>query len=127
MISLKEESPSRLETLAEKQLMWTRLGALSLAGTFAVVLITVLAAAPRIGAVLGRAEQAADSLEQVSRQLEQADIPGLLEEVDGLVSQSTDTAEAAMEKIEELDVASLNKAIVDLKNLIEPLARLFGR
>lgn len=127
MISLKEQNPSRLEALAERQLMWTRLGALALAGTFAVVLITVLAAAPRIGSVLGRAEQAASSLEQVSRQLEQADIPGLLEEVDGLVSQSTDTAEAAMGKIEELDVASLNKAIEDLKNLIDPLARLFGR
>lgn len=123
----QEDSFARLEEIARRQLFWTKLGSLALTGVFVIVLVVVLVAAPRAGIVLARTEQAAASLEEVSRQLSQADLPGLLQRTDGLVAQSTDAAAAALQKIEELDVDSLNKAIEDLKNVVSPLAKLFGR
>ncbi|MDD2955651.1 MAG: hypothetical protein PHD67_04975 [Oscillospiraceae bacterium] len=116
----------KLEHMAKQQLVWTRLGAMALVGTFVVVLITILVMAPRVGSLLNQTRQAVSGLEEVTEQLRQADLPGLLDQVDSLVGQSTETASAAMEKIKDLDVEALNQAITDLKNVVSPLARLFG-
>ena len=69
----------------------------------------------------------------MSAELSEADIGGVLKNVDGLVLQSRDgivkaldDVEKALSVIEGVDIATLNKAIKDLHDVVSPLSRMFG-
>ncbi len=50
-----------------------------------------------------------------------------LEDVSAFVTVGGDELAVAMEKINGIDIEGLNDGIADLKAVIEPLARLFGK
>lgn len=66
------------------------------------------------------------NLEQISTELVEADIPGMLNEVSELTTESQKGMQEAMQKIENIDIEKMNKAISDLSAVIAPLAKLFG-
>ena len=69
-------------------------------------------------------EQASDTLALVDETL--LDVQSLFEE-DGLIVQSSEALAQAMEKIDRMDIDSLNQAIQNLKDVVEPMADFFGR
>lgn len=66
-------------------------------------------------------------LEEVSRQLAQADLGGIAEDVSALVTSSQSGVEETLEKLNSIDLETLNKAIADLAAVVQPMAKLFGR
>lgn len=84
----------------------------------AVLLVTVLRVLPQMEAVLG-------NLERTTQQLAAADLISMAENMDALVVTGQQSLEQTMEKINALDLETLNKAIEDLSKVIEPLARFF--
>lgn len=66
------------------------------------------------------------NMETVTDELAQADLTGMLDNVNTLVVSSEAQLEEAMSKIDSMDIDSLNKAIRDLGTIVNPLARLFG-
>lgn len=66
-------------------------------------------------------------LNKVTSELAEQDIAGLFNNVDALVNQSQTSIDKAMSKVEQMDIESLNEAIRDLRAVVEPLAKLFGR
>lgn len=83
--------------------------------------------AGRISDITAQAEVVLNNLEVVTEQLAQADIAGMVSDVDTLVSGSQQGVEQALEKINAIDITTLNKAIQDLSSIVTPLAKLIGR
>ena len=76
-----------------------------------------------ISGIAAQAETVLTNLETVSDELAAADLEGLVTDVDSLVASS-------LEKISAIDIETLNKAIKDLAEVIEPLAKManiFGK
>lgn len=103
--------------------------------------IGVVSYVPRLNALLndtnvlmGQATEAItqtsgviDNLNKVTTDLADADITGMLNNVDSLVVSSEENMAVALEKVNEIDIVSLNKAIKDLQAVVSPLAKLFGK
>lgn len=70
-----------------------------------------------ISGIAAQAETVLTNLETVSDELAAADLEGLVTDVDSLVASS-------LEKISTIDIETLNKAIKDLAEVIEPLAKV---
>ena len=119
----------------KKQLLYSRI--LACAGCVLAVIIAVvfLRIVPPLLATM---DTAVEAMGQATRTLELADetlailddalndFSGLFDE-QGLVVQSSEALSEAMEKIESMDIKSLNEAIRNLGEVVEPLANFFGR
>lgn len=114
--------------LLKKQLFFTRIFAAACCVLTAVVLIVLIRVIPPL---LGMVDRAVTAMDQASSTLQTVDdtltdIQGLFEE-DGLVGQSSRALEQATDKIGRMDIDSLNRAIEDLGEVVEPLADFFGK
>lgn len=118
-----------------KQLFFTRIFAVSgCILTVALLLVALKVMPPLLGAVdkaVTALDQATGTLVVVDDTLQQAsdtlaDVQTLFEE-DGLVGQSSVALQQATDKISQMDIESLNAAIKDLGEVVEPLAEFFGK
>lgn len=82
---------------------------------------------PRLTGILEQTEQIVSELDTVAGELEDADISGMLQNVNDLVVDSQDTMEEALNKIQAIDIDTLNEAIDGLNKVVSPLAKLFGK
>lgn len=102
-----------------------------------LLLLTVAKIVPDIKELSGeisgialQAESVLTNLETVTQELAAADLEGLVTDVNGLVSTSQTGVEQALDKLNAMDMDTLNKAIEDLSKVVEPLAKfagMFGR
>lgn len=112
---------------AKKQCGLLRLIAGLVAGIFLVTAVSAVYLIPRANGIFVQAEEVLGNLASVTAELEEADLPGLISNLDGLITESGDGIREAMESLNEVDIDTLNEAIGDLQAIVEPLARLFGR
>lgn len=90
-----------------------------------VMLVTVWNVLPELAGITQQMETVLGNLENVTTQLAAADLAEMAENVDALVVTGQKSLEQTMEKINTIDLETLNKAIEDLAKVIEPLARFF--
>lgn len=88
---------------------------------------------PQLQEAVLQAETVLTNLETVTTDLAQADLIGMVENVDalvtnvdGLVGTSQEGVEQTMAKINAIDFDALNDAIQDLSDVIEPIAKFFN-
>lgn len=79
---------------------------------------------PQLTDVTARMQTVLGNLEQVTQQLSAIDMAGMVADVDALVTTAQQGLNQAIEKITALDIDTLNQAIQDLADVIEPLAKL---
>ena len=125
---------ARLEENTRKQTRWAKwqcIFSLAAAVFCGVLLIAVLRFLPQMDQAMTQvhtlAQQAGtvlENLETVTEALAEADLAGMVENIDALAVTSQEGVSQAMEKINAMDIAALNKAITDLANVVEPLAKL---
>ena len=85
--------------------------------------------AGQVQAMTGQAETIMDNMEIVTQTLADADLGTMVENVNVLAAESQSVVSDAMEKLDTIDIDTLNKAIQDLSDVVEPLAKvskLFG-
>ena len=91
---------------------------------------------PRINATLNNAYQAIDNIETVVANADKAigsveksltGIDQMVKNVDKVVVDNTDSVSKTVDRMSSIDIASLNKSIKDLSDIIEPLAKFFRR
>lgn len=139
---------NNLEKYARQQLLFTKI----LCGIFALVLVCILVltvaisgAAKQLVAVIapledavgqvedvaaqvnnmtGQAEIIMDNMETVTQTLADADLGGMVENVNALTTESQSVVTEAMKKLDTIDIITLNKAIQDLADVVEPLAKV---
>lgn len=83
--------------------------------------------ADQISRLSSQAETVLSNLETVSDELAQADIGGMVDNVDSLAQTSQNGIRQALEKVNAIDINTLNKAIEDLAKVVSPLADLVQR
>ena len=77
-----------------------------------------------ISGIAVKADTVLTNLETDTRELAAADLEGLVTDVNGLVTTSQEGLEGALEKMNAIDLDTLNKAIEDLAKIVEPLAKV---
>ena len=85
------------------------------------------------GSIVEKAETAIEKLEtieedlsKVTKDLSQSDVKELIESTQQMVNDSSEGMKQALEKINGLDLDTLNGAISDLSGIIKPLSSFFG-
>ena len=71
-----------------------------------------------------QAETIMDNMETVTQALADADLGSMVENVNALAADSQSVVSEAMEKLDTIDIDTLNKAITDLADVVEPLAKV---
>ena len=107
---------------AKWQCILTAAAAMCCLGVF-VLVFTVL---PQIRGVAGQMEAVLTDLEAVTEELAQADLKGMAADVDAFVTTGQSAVEQATEKLNVIDFETLNRAIEDLADVVEPLAKFFN-
>lgn len=126
-----------MEKSSRQQVRWARLQclfALVAALCCGAVLLAVLTVVPQVQQMAGQiqelgtqAQTVLTNLETVTSELAEVDLESMVSNVDSLVTDSQDGVKQALDKINALDIESLNQAIADLSAVVKPLADFFSR
>ncbi len=117
----------------KKQLKYQRLAfffsmlsAIFMGAMLAVVLGVVSFLIPRVETIYNSTMVSLENLEALTTELKEADIAGTVRHVDDLTVQATGDLSETMERMNKVDLDTLNEAITNLNASVEPLARFFG-
>ena len=115
-----------------KALRYARINVWLTGALFAVICITAVILVPKAAHTLDHAEDALSSLDALSATASDALAAAneAAETANKLVADNADAVGEAMEKFNSVDFETLNRAINDLADIVEPLARvsnLFNR
>ena len=132
-----EESLKQTELL-EKQTAWIKKQTMIVSAIMLVVALALIVLSVQVGGVLEEANSAIAEItvltQELNAVLEESNITELLNNAIVLIAESGDALKQALEGVDdalatvsEIDIETLNDAIADLKKVVEPLAKLFGR
>ena len=91
-----------------------------------VVLYTAATVIPRVNTLFNDIQASVSNIQKISKDLSDANLPEMIDNMDRLVTTSESSIETAVEKLNSIDFDSLNSAIRDLANIVRPLGKLFG-
>jgi len=117
-----DESNRKQATYAKWQCIFSVVAALCCIALF-VVVYTLM---PQVRELTAQTETVLENLEIVTEQLADMDLGDMIQNVDSLVVTSQDSLEQMMAKMNTIDFESLNRAIGDLADVVEPLAKFFS-
>jgi len=125
-----------MDDYEKKRLFWTRLTALATISLLVIVLVTIIVSSikvadmqddfDRLVKMADAMEGMSDNLANVSKQLEQIDWEGLAVNINLTAEKAQQSMDAALVAIDELDIDTLNEAIANLRDVIDPLAKFFN-
>ena len=78
------------------------------------------------GQLEGEMDTILSNLNTVTDELARADLEGMVADVDSFVPTGQEAVEQATEKLNIIDFETLNQAIEDLADVVEPLAKFFN-
>ena len=116
------EAFEKQQKLLKRQSFFTAVAALCCVGVLALNLLLV----PRVLKAMDGMDEVMDNLETITSELSEADIAGMVRAVDALATSTGDQLSEAMEKLNSIDFEALNKAIANLSDAVEPMAKLFN-
>ena len=129
-----EQIMEKLEKQSRQQLLFTKIlcGLCSLLLVCTLVLtIAITGAVKEIAVVAAPLQEIAQqagtvmtNLETVTQDLASADLSSMVEGVNTLAVNSQSAIAEAMKKLDLIDIDTLNKAIEDLADVVEPLAKV---
>ena len=93
-------------------------------GLIFAILPEVTEIIPQINTIATQMQSVLSDLEQATRQLSVLDFTGMVENVETLVTTAQESLEQTMGKLNSLDFNTLNTAIEDLSNVVEPMSKL---
>ena len=124
-----EKSNQQQARFARLQCLFSLIAALCCAG----VLYLIWSLMPQITLIgeqaevtLANLQTTLTNLEMITEELAEADLGSMVDNVDSLVTSSQNGVEQAMKKLNSIDFDTLNKAIKNLSDVVEPLAKFFN-
>lgn len=125
-----------MDTFEKKRLFWTRITALATICILVVIMILAIGASlqfkkmqddfAKLGKMADTMEDMTDNLISVSENLEKIDWEDLAVNINLTAEKAQQSLDVALTAIDELDIETLNEAIANLRDVIEPLARFFN-
>ncbi|MCC8126834.1 MAG: hypothetical protein LIO92_05495 [Clostridiales bacterium] len=128
--AMMEEIRASNETQAKyarKQYQMSVLSALASFLALAVVCLACVWILPKVNQSLSDLNVIMGDLKVITSELAEADIGGMIADVEDLITSSGDSMNEAMGKLNEIDIEKLNQAISNLSDAVEPLATFFNR
>ncbi|MBR2420925.1 MAG: hypothetical protein IKB09_01060 [Oscillospiraceae bacterium] len=142
----KTELWEKLEKNTRQQLMFTKVLCLLCAILMVCMLIMAVSisgvakevvtlarplqeVAGQVTGITAQAETVMENLDSVAKALAEADLSGMAQNINALTADSQSVVTEAMEKLDTIDIETLNKAIADLADAAELLgkvSRIFG-
>lgn len=113
-----EGNPMEIEKYMRKQYAMSKISAFCSAGMFIIVLAAALILVPHLVHTFDTVDTAMGQLNTAMEDLDTA-----IEDM----GESLESVETVAAGLEELDFEGMNEAITDLKTVVEPLAKLFGK
>ena len=107
---------------ARWQCIFSVAAAVCIVGLF-VLVYTLM---PQVRELTEKTEVVLTNLTEVTDQLANMDLGAMVENVDELVVTSQAGVEQALEQLNAIDFETLNQAIGDLSDVVEPLANFFN-
>ena len=126
LLARLEKSNAAQEQYAKKQYYMSLITACSSVLVLCIVIYAAIVTMPRVNTLLDDLQASAKNIQQVSKELTEADLPQMMKNMNALVSTSETSIQNAMDKLNSIDFEALNSAITDLSNIVRPLGRLFG-
>lgn len=132
---MQEELLTQLVKNSEKQLFYARIRTLATLIIAGGLLICMIVLAPEVLKTISQANaimvQASETITLADTAIESitemsASITEMGENMDTFISENAESVSQVMKKMEEVDFERLNKAIKDLGDVIEPLAKFFN-
>lgn len=132
------EESLKQTALLEKQINSSKKQNLIVSALMLVVAIALIMLTVQLGGILEEANSAISEITSLTQELqtilENTQLTELLNNANALIEDSGDALTQALQSVDEalgtvgqIDIKTLNAAIEDLKNVVEPLAKLFGR
>ena len=129
-----EQVLAKIEKQSRRQLLFTKilcmLCALMLICTL-VLTLSITGAVQEILTITQPLQQMADqagtvmaNLDTVAQDLADADLGSMVENVNTLAADSQTVITEAIKKLDTIDIDTLNQAIADLADVVEPLAKV---
>ena len=125
----------KIEESSRKQLLYTRIqciAAVLAVACFAGIYFLIKDFLPQISAIIteipgvvAQMEVVLGNLELVTTELAAVDFEGMIEGVNTLVATGQIGLEETVTKLNDIDFEALNKAINNLSQVVEPLAKFF--
>ncbi len=133
IISLQDAQTEYLKKMLRHSRLRTLLTAV-MTVVFVGLGIFALQAGTQLNRILYEAETTFSKLSAISTDIDEADVPGMIEQINALVEDgqtaaaaATGSMQTAAAKMEALDIDTLNQSIQDFAAVVEPLSKLFGR
>lgn len=82
---------------------------------------------PQANQILTQTRTILGNLEEASRQMQQLEMETMVSNVNSLAVYAQQSLQQTMDKLNTLDIETLNKAINDLAQVIEPLAKFVAK
>ena len=122
-----EKSNAGQEKYARRQCRMSQVTAAAAVLMLAAVVYTCWLVVPKVNDTYRRLDMVMGDLEVITSELASADLDRMITDIDSLVVSGEENIDAAMEKLNAIDIEKLNGAIGDLADVISPLADFFGR
>ena len=91
------------------------------------IFVLVLNFLPQVDAVVTQMQTVLGNLEKTTQELAALDLSGMMDGIDTLVASGQEGLAQTMEKLNTIDIDTLNQAIKDLAAVVEPFAKLINR
>ena len=136
-------------SLLKKQLLWSKITGIAMSAVAVILVVSLILAGgfmKRVGSLIEKTDRIAERLETTTAQLEdinlnaigkdlekisdelsEVDWKGLTDEIGDLTVKAEQSLSIAQKAITDLDITTLNEAIKDLRDVVEPLANLVNK
>lgn len=122
-----EASNAKQEKYARKQYRMSQITALASLVMMVVVISACFTVIPRLNTLFTNMETVMTDVETVTSSLANSNIDQMIDGIDQLVSTSEYSIRQAVDKLNAVDIDTLNQAIKSLNDVVEPMAKFFGR
>ena len=131
---LKQEEHNKEMAVTEKaQLKYQKLSfmmsTLSAVFMLAVLVIVIILAnyiVPKVDTIYNRSLTSLKNMETITQELNEAHLGETVRNINNLTLNATGDLSQAMEKLNSIDLETLNDSIQSLHDIIEPLAKMFN-
>lgn len=122
-----ESSNAGQENYARKQYRMTQITAIASVLILLIVCYTASVFIPKVNVTYQNMELIMEDMKIITSELAEADLDQMIEDVDRLAVDSQKNINDAMKKVNDIDIDSLNAAIKNLSDVVEPFANFFNK
>lgn len=120
-MAITEKAQLRYQKLS---FVMSTLSCIFMAAVLAVVIGLCVYVVPKVNTIYNSTMVTLANMEKITADLNEADLGGTVGNINDLTVQATGDLHKAMDKLNEVDLKTLNDSIQSLHDIVEPLAKL---